>query len=896
MKKVLLFILTFALILLTSCDTTNIELENHDYKLSYNDEYHYDYCDCGHKIHEEKHNIKSETIKEITCKEPGKIRIYCDCGYERIVDVEKNTHTFNEWEIIKEPTCITLGQASRTCDVCGFKEYKDVNYSNHKPQEYKSLEADCTHEGHIGGSYCEICHEELETQTKIEKAPHQFGEWEITTNPTCTYVGQQKRVCDICGLEEYQELPKINHTPVSYDNLDADCTHEGHMGGTYCKECHEELSSKTIIEKTSHTFGEWETMITPTCTNVGEAKRECINCGFTEYKELDKLPHEIVPYEEVDSTCTKEGHTGGTYCKNCNQKITDQTILSVKEHNYSDFEILIEPSCTNLGQEKRVCNDCGHEDYRLIPLKDHEPIPGEVKSSTCIEHGHTEGVYCANCHKELEAPEELPLASHNYLVETITKEPTFLTTGTKEYSCTVCLESITETIPAKKFTQSNWNNLLRLTDFSEYIIRFDLYDFKRNSIQSIKMQKDPVSSNKYIEIKDVRANKTTKYYESGNDLYVSWLDGYKHVTITESMFENFRLLATKAIRRPAYNYDKLLISEGKKASLYYNDVMSTNLYDEEELALVEIRIVADGSLINYNYESDNYSIIIYKVKPTTTTINLPEAKYHDIENGKCKTCNKVFDTYEAEKNNVKFIYAYDKELNQLEFNYKVLDDQADPYFIYHNYYESEDKELIRFTSRYYTMSRKIYNPEFEDYLYDETTGILEIHYKEMPSAKYFLKDDLTMVIYDSNLIIDNPYKGIVEGKTFSMSYKGKYYELNIYSETSLYFAISNEINLYVINGKTIIDYEGMDLENKIINQTFQTDSGIQYDGTISPIYFTLNKDLSLDIYYNNLDESSKKFIGAEFISIEGDIDNFTITFKYNDKTNKIHYTGIIEIL
>lgn len=73
----------------------------------------------------------------------------------------------------------------------------------------------------------------------------------------------------------------------------------------------------------------------------------------------------------------------------------------------------------------------------------------------------------------------------------------------------------------------------------------------------------------------------------------------------------------------------------------------------------------------------------------------------------------------------------------------------------------------------------------------------------------------------------------------------------------------------------------MDLE-RVLDQTFQNDSGIQYGGAVGPIYFTLNKDLSLDIYYNNQNESSKQFNDAEFISIEGDIDDFTITFKYND--------------
>ena len=79
----------------------------------------------------------------------------------------------------------------------------------------------------------------------------------------------------------------------------------------------------------------------------------------------------------------------------------------------------------------------------------------------------------------------------------------------------------------------------------------------------------------------------------------------------------------------------------------------------------------------------------------------------------------------------------------------------------------------------------------------------------------------------------------------------------------------------------------MDLE-RILDQTYQSSTGIQYGGAEGPTYFTLNKDLSLDIYYNNQNESSKQFKDAEFISIEGDSDNFIITFKYNDNTHYIH--------
>ena len=77
---------------------------------------------------------------------------------------------------------------------------------------------------------------------------HSFGEWMVTTKPTCTKAGIKTRECD-CGVTERAEVPA-----------------------------------------TGHNFGEWMVTTKPTCTKAGIKTREC-DCGVTERAEVPATGH-----------------------------------------------------------------------------------------------------------------------------------------------------------------------------------------------------------------------------------------------------------------------------------------------------------------------------------------------------------------------------------------------------------------------------------------------------------------------------------------------------------------------------------------------------------------------------------------------------------------------------
>ena len=223
MKKLLYIIPVFLLLFtLTACfDTMAYEKDIHDFHLAYDEYSHYDLCECGQKENEEAHIFSDAivVISEPTCTTEGIKEYTCIvCEYKEQRKTPALGHTYSDWEVVTAPTCISKGQSKRVCTVCGLEEFKDIDYAAHTPTPYTDVAADCTHEGHVGGSYCSICKEELEPSTVTQKTPHTFGEWETTITPDCIHKGQAKRVCSNCNYEEYKELDYTNHKSTPYED------------------------------------------------------------------------------------------------------------------------------------------------------------------------------------------------------------------------------------------------------------------------------------------------------------------------------------------------------------------------------------------------------------------------------------------------------------------------------------------------------------------------------------------------------------------------------------------------------------------------------------------------------------------------------------------------------
>ena len=114
-----------------------------------------------------------------------------------------------------------------------------------------------------------------------------------------------------------------------------------------------------------------------------------------------------------DATCTKDGYTGDTYCKDCGEKIGTGT---------------------------------------AIPAKGHTEVIDEAVAATCTTPGKTEGKHCSVCNEVLVAQEEIPAKGHSWDAGVITTAATCENAGVKTYTCTVCNATKTEAINATGHT------------------------------------------------------------------------------------------------------------------------------------------------------------------------------------------------------------------------------------------------------------------------------------------------------------------------------------------------------------------------------------------------------------------------------------------------------------
>ena len=1059
MKKYLLFIISaFVLVFtLSSCDTSDLENEYHDFYIEYNEEGHYDLCDCGHKEHEEAH-IFSDAIHMIqkeSCSQEGIYEYHCiGCDYTKEVRIDKLPHEFGDWETTVEATCLNQGQQKRVCKNCGYEEFKDTNKAPHTPVAYDTVDADCTHEGHTGGTYCSVCKEELSAQTTIDKTAHTYGEWTIVDNPTCTsigsaerkcevcghtehktleklahtvtqydedpstcihkghsggsycsecgtvleertelelanhkygdwivtdepsctQIGHAKRECEVCGNTEYKELEKLAHTPVAYTDLEANCQHEGHIGGAYCSKCNQELTPYTVLDKTAHSFGDWITTQEPDCIHKGQAKRVCSVCNYEEYKELDYTNHNATPYEEKAASCTEEGHTGGTYCSVCHAELTPYTVIPVTNHNYGAWTTSIEATCTHIGQEVRVCKDCNHEEYREVAIKphtatpytdldasctheghtggtycsvcnieltpytvidktahtygdwstvqyptcisqgqakreciscghedykyldmiDHTPILGEAKASTCIENGHTEGSYCSFCHAELEAPQELPLGSHNYSIETTTKNPTLNNEGELTHTCSVCGVSYTTSIDKLPLTQKIWYESLRNENFVNKSMELYYQDMNLNKEYDILIENK--DGKKYVRIYDHVTSKVYEYYYDGHEVVESAVEGYRHRKYDESndpYITYFETIATNAIYFSSFSYDKV---ERKDGYFLANGIETKNYKGNTESATVGIQIADNGLIEMFAYSSANYFINIQSITDSTTII-IPTATHHHIVDGKCEICNEQYYTYTTTKDNMNLSYYVNKNNKSVEFDYDFITNQDDVTFLYPTYNESGN--IKRFTTLYYEGSSNYYSKQVKSYTIN-SNKLLKITYKDYSTQRLLLLNDGTAITVTSDsAYANNPYNGNPVGQTFDLVQTDKTIRYYIKSDTEIVITEYKEINYYIIGNKQFINFNSRTID-KVFGYTFMSDNGngVKPDGSHDYIYFVLNSDFTLEINYTYLNNPA--FSVVTFKSIEGYYNQggkeFYIYFMADNENYLLHYnTTNIEI-
>lgn len=169
-------------------------------------------CQCTKCNITKPHELEEISTTQPTCTSAGIITSQCkDC--KAVVKKEDSEHpalghTWGEWIVTRESTCIVKGEKTRYCSNCGETEVEEIPLADHSLQTVNKKPATCAQEGYTGNQECSICHEILERGKVLPKlAKHTWNKGVITKQSTYKTNGMKTYTCTVCKAKRTEKLP-----------------------------------------------------------------------------------------------------------------------------------------------------------------------------------------------------------------------------------------------------------------------------------------------------------------------------------------------------------------------------------------------------------------------------------------------------------------------------------------------------------------------------------------------------------------------------------------------------------------------------------------------------------------------------------------------------------------
>ena len=358
-----------------------------------------------------------------------------------------------------DSTCQVQGNNEySTCDECGIVvsgSDEKLPFASHQLTNHPRNEANHTNAGNIEYWTCDICNtyfrdvagkNEIEQKdTIIDKVPHSYetiwsynetqhwkecgcgdkielenhkydNECDATCNDGCGYTrsithqwkssyatddNKHWYECEICG----EKKDEGNHSGGM-----ATCKEKAMC--EVCDKAYGKFASHSMTEKVDAAYLKSEA----NCEMKAVYYKSCSVCGVAgtetfETGQLDATNHtgETEIRDVVKATCTTDGYSGDTYCKDCGVKIKEGDVIPAghdyglaysmdkdnhwKEcacgdviekdsHNMSDWKISKEATKTAKGRQERSCSVCGYKETQDITmLKTDSPKTGDYNNA-----------------------------------------------------------------------------------------------------------------------------------------------------------------------------------------------------------------------------------------------------------------------------------------------------------------------------------------------------------------------------------------------------------------------------------------------------------------------------------------------------------------------------------
>ena len=339
----------------------------------YDDGSHWHCCVlCGRNTVSEKaeHTFeREEVVEEASCGRSGRKRLYCFCGYfkeetipatgnhqydetlhfddnehykvcrECRQEFDRESHTFDEGEIVFQPDCVHTGERMRHCTTC-------------LAVRSEMIPATGTHVFGENGPYrisddghrlqCTVC------GTAGEPIAHTFEDTgDVIMKATCSNTGRKYIRCTVCDYHTEADTPR---NPDVHEAIYWTYDEEYHFSS--CSAC-----GKQVTQKAAHAgFGEWVVERQPTCGDAGEKRSYCA-CGYYRTEAVPATGNHTP--ESVWSGLEEDGHY--YRCMVCSQPV------GYEKHAYvADEESRLAPTCNTDGLVQMYCK-CGSSRTEKLP-------------------------------------------------------------------------------------------------------------------------------------------------------------------------------------------------------------------------------------------------------------------------------------------------------------------------------------------------------------------------------------------------------------------------------------------------------------------------------------------------------------------------------------------------
>ena len=358
-----------------------------------------------------------------------------------------------------------------------WENNRDWKIAQFEPQAVKyvrlvSTDSYCDNPNVVCASASEIRITGVKDNSGTVEPPHEheWSDWTVTKDATCTEDGEKTRTCGTCGETETEVIPALGHDW----NEDGTCNNCGAVKPTESEkitgitgegsstDTSEPAFDKSVGNAFDGDYGTfWATVPngnladcyliadlggTYTIDKVEYTKRiynGSYDCTGNLLDYIIEISVDGENWTQVAAGATVDGTTEITfdavqaayvrlkatqsYHWDAPQANTVMTVAELAvygipggsvepphEHEWTEWTVTTEPTCTTAGEKTRTCA-CGETETEVIPALGHgETEVRDAVEATCTTDGYTGDTYCTVCNEKIADGEVIPALGHEY--------------------------------------------------------------------------------------------------------------------------------------------------------------------------------------------------------------------------------------------------------------------------------------------------------------------------------------------------------------------------------------------------------------------------------------------------------------------------------------------------